>query len=415
MMWRNIPILVFVAVLASAFLLTEANAKKIAFVVGNQYYLPELLSTNSSHKDADDFAAELKKRKFKIYKDSALHDLTKSAFDTHWELFLELVEPGDEVIIYYAGHGTERGGVNYLVPKLTNKDEFERSKTDPTKPFISVRDLVQRLNAEKPSISLWFLDACRSLDGTVSGLKSIPESGSAFFFYASEGEQKSISPKGQKNSLFTSALLYTMKMYPTIPVHITAKVVQRNVRNRIIKENLKSPLDGPYAQNPAFYDALPSPWCFLECVSGQILEMNHFDGRRVISETDAVSFRKSLSGVAAASNAVFVGRETTASSDCASGVSIRTDRHPFGCGALLRFSKNDATLVGSELTAKTPVNIRKGLTLPNSSGVQRQTCIAKTLDAGSNIKITGIFEMVYASEIFYWATVNTSDGCLQKN
>ena len=34
-----------------------------------------------------------------------------------WQQFLNRIEPGDEVAFFYAGHGVEIGGLNYLLPR----------------------------------------------------------------------------------------------------------------------------------------------------------------------------------------------------------------------------------------------------------------------------------------------------------
>jgi uncharacterized caspase-like protein len=44
-------------------------------------------------------------------------DVGRSAFSQAWQQLLNKVGPGDEVAMYFSGHGVEIEGANYLVPR----------------------------------------------------------------------------------------------------------------------------------------------------------------------------------------------------------------------------------------------------------------------------------------------------------
>ncbi len=390
---------------------SSAFATKRAFVVGNQFYLPALKGTQNGIADAKDIAHVIRRLGFVVAGGTPYFDLTKRSFGDHWREFLKTVAPGDQVLIYYSGHGAEITSVNYLVPKVTVQ-EFDEAKSDASRSFIAIPELIESLNRRKPGSVVWILDACRSAEGLVKGLKSRPETGTAFFFYSSESAQKSEGYAGDRNSVFTRELLYAIKMYPTMPLNIVAKIVQRRVRNRVISRNLKTVPRGSARQNPAFYDSLPVPWCFSTCDPGQLIEISYFSGKTPVNETDARSFLRSLPDSARKLNAVFVGRETTLSGDCIDRSPSKQDSHAFGCGLVYDFSEGYVEgLIGKEIIAKTAVNIRRQLPLPNVAGRRSYGCVVKTIDAGSSVKIAGVFEIVYAGEIFYWATIDASEEC----
>jgi uncharacterized caspase-like protein len=45
------------------------------------------------------------------------NEVTRSAFNNHWQDFLNKLAPGDTAALFFAGHGVELGGRNYLLPR----------------------------------------------------------------------------------------------------------------------------------------------------------------------------------------------------------------------------------------------------------------------------------------------------------
>jgi len=129
-----------------------AAGRKVALVIGNSAYrhTPQLANPRN---DASEMAAVLGRYGFQVI--SGL-DLDKAAFDLKVREFAEALSGADAGIFFYAGHGLQSGGQNYLIPidaKLASGAGLD---------FETVRlDLVQRTMERETKTSIIFLDACR--------------------------------------------------------------------------------------------------------------------------------------------------------------------------------------------------------------------------------------------------------------
>jgi len=127
---------------------------RVALVIGNsQYRNVEFLP--NPQRDAEAVADTFRKLGFQVL---APQNLTLQQFRTAVDAFEEEVKKGaDWAVIYYAGHGLEVGGVNYLVPVdaklLADKDvKYEAMPLD---------DLLLAAGKAK-KLRLVILDACRN-------------------------------------------------------------------------------------------------------------------------------------------------------------------------------------------------------------------------------------------------------------
>src|SRR5206468_3859100 len=106
-----------------------AEAKRVALVVGVNTYdnLKPDQQLRKAVNDARAVAAALKDVGFQVI---AAEDATRSVFLRTWQRFLDSVEPGDVTTIYFAGHGIELNGVNFLltrdVPRPDDGEELMR-------------------------------------------------------------------------------------------------------------------------------------------------------------------------------------------------------------------------------------------------------------------------------------------------
>jgi len=127
--------------------------KRVALVIGNSAYQhsPEL---SNPRNDAEDFAAALRTLGIEVIKGL---DLDKQAMDREVRKFSAALSGADVGIFFYAGHGVQVNGNNYLVPI-----DAELSTTDALE-FEMVRlDLVQRIMEGRTKTNILFLDACRN-------------------------------------------------------------------------------------------------------------------------------------------------------------------------------------------------------------------------------------------------------------
>ena len=129
-----------------------AQGKRVAMVIGNSAYQHTSPLTNPRH-DAADVAAVLKGLGFHVV---VGFDLGKTEMDRTVRDFAEALSGAQVGLFFYAGHGLQVSGENYLVPidaKLTTAAALD---------FEMIRlALVQRVMEQATETNIVFLDACR--------------------------------------------------------------------------------------------------------------------------------------------------------------------------------------------------------------------------------------------------------------
>jgi formylglycine-generating enzyme required for sulfatase activity len=126
--------------------------KRVALVIGNSAYqhTPTLINPKN---DATDMVAALKMHGFQVLEG---FDLDKAAFDRKVRDFAVALSTAQVGVLFYAGHGLQVSGHNYLVP--IDAQLFSASALD----FEMVRlDLVHRTMEREAQTNILFLDACR--------------------------------------------------------------------------------------------------------------------------------------------------------------------------------------------------------------------------------------------------------------
>jgi uncharacterized caspase-like protein len=141
------------AILAMLGFVAGARAeKRIALVIGNSAYqhTPEL---KNPRNDAADMASALRRLKFDVFEGL---DLDKRAMEGTIRKFALALRSADVALFFYAGHGLQVSGQNYLVPIDARLEEATALD------FEMIRlDLVHRAMERETKANLIFLDACR--------------------------------------------------------------------------------------------------------------------------------------------------------------------------------------------------------------------------------------------------------------
>ncbi len=125
--------------------------KRIALIIGNSDY-QFVSSLDNPTNDAKAVAKALKKIGFSVTLklDQNLKGMKKTIKD-----FGKRLRSGDIGLFYYAGHGIQRHGENYLVPiDAPGSSNFEKSN------FLSVSSVLNAMKGSNPSVII--LDACRN-------------------------------------------------------------------------------------------------------------------------------------------------------------------------------------------------------------------------------------------------------------
>jgi len=137
-------------------LISAASAhaeRRVALVVGNSAYQHAPYLPNPI-KDAQAMAEKFKQAGFEVV--SAKYDAENLPFKRAIRYFEDIATGADIAVVYYAGHGLEISGVNYLIPV----DAKLRSDRDVEDEAITLDRLVVSVEGAK-RLRLVILDACR--------------------------------------------------------------------------------------------------------------------------------------------------------------------------------------------------------------------------------------------------------------
>ncbi|WP_162798228.1 caspase family protein [Sulfitobacter sp. SK011] len=126
--------------------------KRTAFIVGNADY-SHVLPLANPVSDARLMAGMLEELGFEV---TLAVDLTRAGLASEFSDFLEQTEGADVTLFYYAGHGMQFEGRNYLL----GTDAALKSAFDVQSEALPLDRLVQMLE-EKARAALVFIDACR--------------------------------------------------------------------------------------------------------------------------------------------------------------------------------------------------------------------------------------------------------------
>ena len=197
-----------------------------ALVIGNGAY-PGSGRLDNPVNDANAISQKLRSMGFTV---TTVTDANRQRLVQSMAQFRRTAASADISLLYYAGHGVQIFGTNYILP--TDVDQ-----TDPAQATIqgvSLNSVVENFLPGKTK--LVFLDACRdnalqrTNDRSVSkGLAPISAAEGTLISYATKDGQTAADGVGSKNSPFTQALLEHLNDPQDIAV------VLRKVRERVMK------------------------------------------------------------------------------------------------------------------------------------------------------------------------------------
>jgi uncharacterized caspase-like protein len=208
--------------------------KRVAFIVGNSNYQNVVALANPAN-DAAAITEMFKKAAFDVVE--SRRDLKNADMRRALRDFTEKARDAVIAVIYYAGHGIEVDGTNYLVPI----DAVLERDTDAYDEAISLDRILQAIEPAK-QLRLVILDACRDnpfaknmkrtvVSRTLSrGLAGVePTRPNTLIAFAAKGGSTA-SDGDNKNSPFTTALLkYLAK--PGLELGKAFRLVRDDVMN----------------------------------------------------------------------------------------------------------------------------------------------------------------------------------------
>ena len=248
-------------------------ADRLALVIGNAHYSSAPALSNPTN-DAEDLASSLRSLGFEVIERS---DATRAAMADAVREFSEKLEGVDTALFFYAGHGVQVNGDNYLVPVDAKID----SPSDVRFGTINLNDIMGEMEG-KGHAAIILLDACRdnpfadavaksgrSLGGR--GLGRIDPNGAGMLVVYSTQPNNIALDGGGRNSPFTSALLAHVRK-PGVEVRQLVSEVRADVLSstdgKQVPWDNSSLVGNVYlmASPPAYWSSRRLPRC-LRCLS----------------------------------------------------------------------------------------------------------------------------------------------------
>lgn len=205
-----------------------ANLRRIALVIGNGAYTNAPPLKNPPN-DARDMAATLKLLGFSV---SSAIDADQRTMKRLIREFGQQLKTGGQGLFYYAGHGVQMRGRNYLIP--ANADIT--SETDVEDQSVDLNLVLGLMDEAQNGLNIVILDACRNNPFTRSfrsagaGLAQVDAPTGTLIAYATSPGRVASDGQG-RNGLYTSELLSQMRV-TGIGVEEMLKRVRAGVRQQ---------------------------------------------------------------------------------------------------------------------------------------------------------------------------------------
>jgi raffinose/stachyose/melibiose transport system substrate-binding protein len=206
-----------------------AQGSRVALVIGNGAY-SRIPTLSNPANDANDVAAKLADLGFNVTK---LVDVKLADMETARQKFALDARSASMRLFYYAGHGVQADGTNWLIPTDADVQEDYELKL---KAF-SAQAVLDGLKAAGPGMNIVILDACRDNPfrersrsaGASRGLAVMGISGSLIVY--ATGPNSTAADGSGRNGVFTEALLERLDSpglsLQEIMTNVAADVVER--------------------------------------------------------------------------------------------------------------------------------------------------------------------------------------------
>lgn len=205
-----------------------SNAKRIALVIGNGAYTNAPALKNPPN-DARDMAANLKTLGFDV---SSGVNVSQREMKRLIREFGQRLKAGGSGLFYYAGHGVQARGHNYIIPV----DADIQSEADVEDSGVDVGLVLNYMADAQNGLNIVILDACRnnpfsrSFRSATDGLAQVDAPTGTLIAYATAPGRVAADGAGD-NGLYTSELLKAMR----VPgVSVTDMFMQ--VRGEVMKK-----------------------------------------------------------------------------------------------------------------------------------------------------------------------------------
>jgi Caspase domain len=206
----------------------DTKPHRVAIVIGNASYSKSLLL--NPRNDAVAVARRLRDHHFEV---SEFHDLRSSQLPELHRLIRDKVGRHTTFVFFYAGHGMQVDGVNYLPNPDARLNDLESIRAG----SIQVNELLAEVHAVRPRAAVVILDACRDnplgdraghKDASKGLARAVAPAGTVIFYATRPGS--TASDGAGDNGLFTEQLLKEMSQ-----AQLPLELVFRRVSNAVYK------------------------------------------------------------------------------------------------------------------------------------------------------------------------------------
>ena len=203
---------------------TDVAERRVALVIGNAAYKTGPLANPVN--DAKDMASALRAVGFTVIDryDASARDMKRAIGD-----FGREVERGGVGLFFFAGHGVQIDGHNYLLPVDAEIDREEHVESE----AIDAQQVLGRMAGARNRLNIVILDACRNnpyaskFRAPSRGLAVTPAPSGTYIAYATAPGEVAADGSG-RNGVFTRAVLDTMKE-PGVELDTLFKTVRGRV------------------------------------------------------------------------------------------------------------------------------------------------------------------------------------------
>ena len=210
------------------------NAKRIALIIGNGAYTNAPPLKNPPN-DARDMAKTLRELGFDV---TSGIDVNQRDFKRLVREFGQKLKSGGSGLFYYAGHGVQSKGRNFLIPV----DADIQSEAEVEDTAVDVNLVLGYMDDAQNGLNIVILDACRnnpfsrSFRSATTGLAQVDAPTGTLIAYATAPGRVASDGQGE-NGLYTSQLLRQMRV-PGLSVtdmfmHVRAEVMKQTAGKQV--------------------------------------------------------------------------------------------------------------------------------------------------------------------------------------
>jgi hypothetical protein len=237
---RTVLLLRLSIALLVAFLAAQAEARRLALVIGNDDYV-EQPRLEKAAGDAQAVGAALEALGFEV---QVANNLGLDEIDAHVSQFYNQIRQGDIVAFHFSGHGISVNGRNYLIPvDFKSPDAGQDGASWLRRKALDAGEVIDRLSGSGASLVIAILDACRNNPlakdtrsiGLSRGLDRMDEAPEGVFIFFSAGPGQAAldglnDTDNESTSVFTRVFTSILNT-PDLTLVSIAKQTQSAVRD----------------------------------------------------------------------------------------------------------------------------------------------------------------------------------------